>query len=71
MQSKLIGEVECILVDDSKEKKEVATKNMQISVPDGLHHRQDVFWVMKKVGEKAGEILQKRTSELEKHEPLV
>lgn len=67
LQSKLIGEVECILIDDSEEKGWFAKKNIQISVPDGLHHRQDVFWVMKKVGEKTGEILQKRNSELEKH----
>jgi len=66
LQAKLIGEVECILIDDYEEKKnveEVAT----ISVPSGLHCRKDVYAIMKKVGEKAGEILQRRNEELKNH----
>lgn len=67
LQSKLIGEVECVLVDDRAEKGENANQIAQISVPDGLHCRQDVFLVMKKVGGKVGEILHRRNEEFEKH----
>ena len=58
---------EWLLVDDRAEKGENASQIAQISVPDGLHCRQDVFLVMKKVGGKVGEILHRRNAEFEKH----
>ncbi len=67
LQSKLIGKVECVLINDREEKEKNAENIMQISVPNGLHGRRDVFWVMKKVGEDVGHILKKRNDEFKKH----
>ncbi len=67
LQSKLIGNVNCVFVDDRKEKGKHRTEIANISVPNGLHSRKDVYFVMKKVGKKVGEILQYRNSEFTKH----
>ena len=67
LQSKLIGDVDCVFVDDRKEKSEHQTKISNVLVPSGLHSRKDVYFVMKKVGKKVGKILQQRNSEFEKH----
>lgn len=67
LQSKLIGEVPCVIVDDRKEKKHIKDKGIDVVVPSGLHSRPDVYYVMKKVGEKAAKILDSRKEEFKKH----
>ncbi|MEA3322921.1 MAG: class II aldolase/adducin family protein [Patescibacteria group bacterium] len=67
LQSKLIGNVECIIVDDRKEKKQHEREICKLSVPSGLHSRKDVYFVMKKIGTKAGKILQRRNDEFQRH----
>ncbi len=67
LQSKLIGDVPCIIVDDREQKKEAVKKGAVIDVPSGLHARQDVYYVMKQVGEKVADILKERNSEFKKH----
>jgi ribulose-5-phosphate 4-epimerase/fuculose-1-phosphate aldolase len=67
LQSKLIGEVPCVMVDDRKEKKYMEDKCVSVEVPTGLHSRPDVYFVMKKVGIKAAQILESRKTEFEKH----
>jgi ribulose-5-phosphate 4-epimerase/fuculose-1-phosphate aldolase len=67
LQSKLIGTVECIIVDDREEKKIFEESGVELSIPTGIHTRPDVLWVMQKVGEKAAEIITKKGAELEKH----
>lgn len=67
LQSKLIGNVQCINIDDRQEKEKHNKEIKKLLVPNGLHSRKDVYFVMKKIGKKAGEILQERNSELQKH----
>jgi len=71
LQSKTIGDVECVVVDDRKEKAEYAASGKTISVPTGFHSREDVYYVMTKVSKKAEEVIKKRENELEKHGILV
>lgn len=67
VQSKLIGDVPCVIVDDRKKKKEKEDKMIDIQVPSGIHSRPDVYFVMKEVGEHVGEILATRAGEFERH----
>lgn len=67
LQSKLIGTVECIRVDDRGEKALFEKSGVNLPIPTGIHTRQDVLWVMNKVGDEAGRIIQDKGSELENH----
>lgn len=67
LQSKLIGDVPCILVDDREQKAYKFKQKVNINVPSGMHSRQDVYWVMKQVGEEVGKVLTKRNAEFKKH----
>ncbi len=67
LQSKLIGDVECVLVDDREQKKKRKNENIDISVPTGLHSRPDVFFVMHQTGEKVAKILKRRNAEFVRH----
>lgn len=67
LQSKLIGEVPCILVDDRVQKSDLEAKNLDITVPTGFHSRLDVYYVMQQVGNQVGQVLASRNAELQKH----
>jgi ribulose-5-phosphate 4-epimerase/fuculose-1-phosphate aldolase len=67
LQSKLIGEVPCVIVDDRAEKVSNATTINDLSVPNGLHSRKDVYFVMQKTGEKIAEVLRSRNEEFQRH----
>ncbi len=67
LQSKLIGDVPCILVDDRKKKKEKIDEKIEVDVPDGLHCRPDVYYVMKEVGLKVASVLSERNKEFQRH----
>ncbi|MEA2006989.1 MAG: class II aldolase/adducin family protein [Patescibacteria group bacterium] len=67
LQSKLIGDVECIVVDDREEKEAHLKEITQLIVPTGLHCRQDVYFIMKKVGIAMRRVLERRNEEFDKH----
>lgn len=67
LQSKLIGDVPCVLVDDREQKSLRVKKNIEVNVPSGLHSRPDVYFVMEQVGAKVGKTLKKRNSEFARH----
>lgn len=67
LQSKLIGKVRCIKVDDRKEKEYFFKNQPQFDVPSGVHTRPDVLWSMNKVADKAADIIMEKGDELEKH----
>ena len=67
LQSKLLGDVQCAIVDDRKEKKYMKDNNIDVKVPTGLHSRPDVYYVMKQAGEKSAKFIKERTDELDKH----
>ncbi len=67
LQSKLLGTIECITIDDSFEKAIYLKLNEKISVPSGFHPRDDVYYSMKKVADAAGDIINKRVTEFDKH----
>lgn len=67
LQSKLIGEVPCITIDDRKEKKALEKSGKKIVVPTGLHVREDVYFVMKKVGQEVASVLHERNKEFKRH----
>lgn len=67
LQSKLMGDIPCVVVDDREQKKKALEENISIEVPTGLHPRPDVYFVMKQVGEKVGEILKERNEEFQQH----
>jgi len=67
LQSKLIGDTPCILVDDRKQKNLRLKTGIKSPVPSGLHVRPDVYFVMKQVGERAGKILSERNEEFKRH----
>lgn len=67
LQSKLIGDVPCVVIDDREQKRIGAKKNLKIEVPSGLHARSDVYYVMKQVGESIGNILSERNDEFKRH----
>lgn len=67
LQSKLIGDVPCIIVDDHEQKRAAIQKGLVLDVPSGLHTRPDVYHVMKQVGEKVADVLMDRNEEFERH----
>ena len=67
LQSKLIGKVRCIKVDDRKEKEYFFKNQPQFDVPSGVYTRPDVLWSMNKVADKAADIIMEKGDELEKH----
>ncbi len=67
LQSELLGEVPCIMVDDVALKKEYFEKQPEIEMPTGLHGRKDVFFVMSQVAQEAVKVLRPRFSEMKKH----
>lgn len=71
LQSKLIGDVPCVVIDDREQKSLAHENNTQLEVPSGLHARSDVYFVMKQVGEAVGHILQERNTEFERHGVVV
>lgn len=71
LQSKLLGEIQCIRVDDRAEKEYFMQNNPEVIVPSGIHARPDVMWVMSKVGDKAAEIIASKSHELDRHGVVV
>lgn len=67
LQSKIMGEVPCVFLEDDKLKKEFFERNLSVEVPTGLHSRSDVYYVMKKVAMKIAATLEPRNAEMEKH----
>lgn len=67
LQSKLIGDIPCVMIDDRKQKALAVETGDVPNVPSGLHCRADVFFVMKQVGEAVGTILKERNEEFERH----
>ncbi|MFO0704657.1 MAG: class II aldolase/adducin family protein [Candidatus Andersenbacteria bacterium] len=67
LQSKLIGDVPCVIVDDREQKRIAKRKKESPKVPSGLHARSDVYFVMKQVGKAVGQILHERNSEFVRH----
>ena len=67
LQSKLIGDVPCVIIDDREEKKKMQEKKINPRVPSGLHARPDVYFVMKQVGDEVGKILAQRNNEFKRH----
>ena len=66
LQSKLLGDVSCVVVDD-REQKSKFKRRKQLTVPSGLHSREDVYFVMNQVAEKVYKILKERESEFDRH----
>lgn len=67
LQSLILGNVDCIDIDDSLMKLEYHEKNIEVQVPSGLHERKDVYYVMKAVADKVVTNLSPRNNEMEKH----
>ena len=67
LQSKLLGDVPCVVVDDRKQKKIASEKGILPEVPSGFHCRPDVYFVMNQVGREVGSVLQQRNTEFERH----
>ncbi len=67
LQSKLLGDAPCIVIDDRKQKARRLQGKIKVLVPNGLHSRPDVYFVMKQVGVEAGKILAKRNEEFNRH----
>ncbi len=67
LQSKLLGDVPCVVIDDKEQKQHLAKMSTQIFVPSGFHCRSDVYYVMSQVGEQVGQILSDRNTEFERH----
>lgn len=67
LQSKLMGEVPCEFLDDRKLKAEYVKEKGALTVPSGLHSRDEVFYVMKKVAEEVVRLLFQRSAEMENH----
>ncbi len=71
LQSKLIGDIPCVMIDDRVQKHLAVEKNIVPDVPSGLHARPDVYYVMKQVGEAVGDILRERNKEFQRHGVVV
>lgn len=67
LQSKLIGDVPCVLVDDRKVKKNRVNEQTDLDVPSGFHTRPDVYRVMKEVGSDVANVLHERNEEFTRH----
>jgi len=66
LQSKLLGDVPCAIVDDRKQKEALKQEHMP-DVPTGFHARADVYYVMKQVGQEIGAVLRERNEEFKRH----
>jgi ribulose-5-phosphate 4-epimerase/fuculose-1-phosphate aldolase len=67
LQSRIMGEVSCVFLEDDKLKKEFFEQNISLNVPTGLHSRSDVYYVMQQVAKKIAATLEPRNLEMEKH----
>ncbi len=67
LQSKLIGDVPCVVIDDREQKKILLESGVDVIVPTGLHGRPDVYFVMKQVGQAVGAVLHDRNEEFNRH----
>lgn len=67
LQSKLIGEVPCIYINDRIEKERYSTEAPDLRVPTGIHARPEVLYVMNQVADAAIQFIRSKGSELEKH----
>lgn len=67
LQSRILGEVPCVFLDDEKLKKEFFEQKILCEVPTGLHSRPDVYYVMSQVAQKISSVLSVRNKEMEKH----
>ncbi len=67
LQSKLIGDVPCVMIDDRKEKGILQQEGISVTIPTGLHTRADVYFVMKQVAQEMAHILTKRNDEFTRH----
>ncbi len=67
LQSKLLGDVPCVMIDDRKEKKERMEQEIAVTIPSGLHSREDVYYVMKQVADDTAKILKDRNTEFKRH----
>lgn len=67
LQSMIMGNVPCVVVDDGELKAKFHRENVQVSVPSGLHDRPDVFYVMREVARGVVEALTPRNNEMKSH----
>ncbi len=67
LQSKLLGDVPCVVIDDREQKKLALEKGILPEVPSGFHCRPDVYFVMNQVGREVGSLLHQRNTEFERH----
>lgn len=67
LQSKLLGDVPCVIIDDREQKKILSKNAEELIVPSGFHSRQDVYFVMNQVGDAVGDILKTRNDEFKRH----
>jgi len=67
LQSKIMGEIPCIQVDDGALKEQFRQSQKSLIVPSGLHQRPDVFYVMSQVARKTIETLRPRNEEMKSH----
>jgi ribulose-5-phosphate 4-epimerase/fuculose-1-phosphate aldolase len=71
LQSKLIGEVPCLRIDDREEKKKYSEHASDLKIPTGIHTRPDVLYVMNQVADAAAQYVSSRKDELDKHGVVV
>ena len=67
LQSKTIGEVPCLVIDDRKEKTVYREQMPEVRIPSGIHGRPDVAWVMQQVADEAEAYIRSRADELDTH----
>jgi len=69
LQSKLIGSVPCVMVNDSEAKDEYYRLEdpETVKVPSGLMQRPEVFYVMDRAAKEATSLIRDRADELRRH----
>jgi L-fuculose-phosphate aldolase len=67
LQSQIVGEVPCVMIDDVKVKENYHSKGFSEVVPSGLIGRPEVFHVMKIASQTALAIMQPRLDEMKGH----
>lgn len=67
LQSKILGIVPCIRVDDGELKSAFNKQKLSIEVPVGIHDRTDVFYVMREVAKGVVAALEPRHQEMSAH----
>jgi ribulose-5-phosphate 4-epimerase/fuculose-1-phosphate aldolase len=65
LQSKLIGDIPIVDIDDRQLKSKF--KSGSLKIPTGLHTREDVLYVMNKVADEVFKILNDRREEFKRH----